>query len=84
MTAPAPKRGDVVRAYRLGWRGDMDVLSNDDYDPYDYLDDVVTGVYDEIVVNETGLVPSYTNYVVDGQVVDGSTVEVIDAMAHQE
>jgi hypothetical protein len=71
------ERGDIVRAKRLGYKHDMDVLSNDDYDPYDYADDDVEGEYDELALNDTGLVPPYTNYVVDGQVVDPETVEVV-------
>lgn len=79
MTTPAPKRGDIVRAKRLGWNeGPKGNLTDTDWlDPYDYMDDDVEGEYDELVLNDTGLVPTYTNYVVDGQVVDGSTVEVI-------
>jgi hypothetical protein len=77
MTSPKPQRGDIVRAKRLGYKHDMDVSEFDDYDPYDYPDDNVEGVYDELVLNDTGLVPTYTNYVVDGQVVDPDTIEVI-------
>jgi hypothetical protein len=69
-------RGDIVRAKRLGYDGSMDAPSEfDDFDPYDYADDDVEGVYDELVLNVDGLVPTYTNYVVDGQVVDPDTVE---------
>jgi hypothetical protein len=71
------ERGDIVRAKRLGYKHDMDVLSNDDYDPYDYEDDDVEGEYDELVLNDTGLVPTYINYIVAGQVVDSETIEVV-------
>lgn len=69
--------GDTVRAKRLGWRGDMDVSELEMYDPYDYVDDDVQGTYTPIVLNETGLVPTYTNHVVAGQVVDPDTIEVV-------
>ena len=78
MTTQTPKPGDTVRAKRLGYRGDMDVGELDDFDPYDYADDDVEGVYDQLVLNDTGLVPTYTNHVVAGQVVDPNTLELVE------
>lgn len=73
------KRGDTVRAKRLGWDGSMNGTPEEDFDPYDYPDDVVEGEYDELVTNENyDLLPVYTNYVVNGQPVDPSTVEVLE------
>jgi hypothetical protein len=84
MTTPAPQRGDIVRAKRLGWNEgpNGNVTDTDILDPYDYADDWVEGEYDELVLNDTGLVPTYTNCIVAGQVVDGSTAEVITPAAH--
>lgn len=83
MTVTA-QSGDVVRAKRLGWRGDMDVNDIEEFDPYDYASDDLEGEYTPIVLNETGLVPTYTNHIVDGQVADPDTIEVLDAVARGE
>lgn len=64
-----------VRAKRLGWNETTNVTATDELDPYDYPSDVVTGELREIKV-DNGIL-HYTNYVVDGQVVDGDTVEEI-------
>jgi hypothetical protein len=69
--------GDTVRAKRLGWDHSLDVSDLEEYDPYDYADDVVEGTYEVIVLDENGLVPSYTNHIVNGQVVDPGTIEPI-------
>lgn len=78
--------GDRVRAKRLGWDGSLDVSELEEYDPYDYADDVVEGEYDRLVLDENELVPVYTNHVVAGQVVDPDTIEPLeegdDAVAH--
>lgn len=64
-----------VRAKRLGWNETTSVTDTDILDPYDYADDVVEGELQELKVKTNVL--DYTNYLVNGQVVDGSTIEEI-------
>lgn len=74
---------ELVRAKRLGWdETDDGVTSTDILDPYDYTDDDLEGELVKIDVNTPYL--KYTNYIVNGQVADPSTIEKItkeDAIA---
>lgn len=66
----------TVRAKRLGWNETTSITAVDDLDPYDYTDDDLVGELEKIEVNTDTL--KYTNFLVDGQVADGSTIEEID------
>lgn len=65
-----------VRAKRLGWNEKTSITDVDDLDPYDYANDDLEGELQKIEVNTGSL--QYTNFLVDGQVADGSTIEEID------